>query len=428
MGTTDAITSVDADLSARPEIEMQAMQANASAFTRRRFVAFGAATVTGAAATAAGLTLRTDMPAVPPGEGGASGSPQSVGFEGIHQSGVASTAQGHLLLVAYDLAADARRDDVATVMKSWTSIARQLTTGRASDDKLQIARGAGHNSLTVTVGIGGTMLDRFNIPRPEALVDLPTFEGDQLVASRSNGDLIVQLCADDPIVLAEADRALQRAARPAFDLRWRDSGFRSTTAREGGHTTRNLMGQLDGTNNVSTGSATVGGPVWVDAATPEWLVGGTYMVFRRIRMLLDEWERLPLRQQERAIGRHKASGAPIGSQQETDAVDLDAVDAVGAPLIPTNSHVRLSKPRQGEEMLRRGYSYSAAELDDGSVDQGLLFVSFQSDPRTSFVPVQRRLAAHDKLNPFTRTVGSGLFAVLPGVTDASDWFGRALLA
>lgn len=406
---------------------MHEQEAHASASTRRRFLTLGAATATGAAATAAGLTLRPDTPAASPEGAGAGGSPGSVAFEGIHQSGVASTAQGHLLLLAFDLAADARRGDVATVMRSWTSIARELTAGRASDDTLQIARGAGHSSLTVTVGIGGTMLDRLGVPRPEALVDLPSFEGDQLVASRSDGDLVVQLCADDPIVLAEADRALQRAARPAFGLRWRDNGFRSTTAREGGHTTRNLMGQLDGTNNVSTGAATVGGPVWVDAARPAWLVGGTYMVFRRIRMLLDEWESLPVRQQERVIGRHKASGAPLGSEQETDAVDLDAVDAVGAPLIPAHSHVRLSTPRQGEHMLRRGYSYSAAGLDDRSVDQGLLFISFQSDPRTSFVPVQQRLAAHDDLNPFTRTVGSGLFAVLPGVTDADDWFGRALL-
>ena len=399
----------------------------ASGMSRRGIIALGTAATTGAAATAAGLSLRRNSGASPTGAAARPAPTQEVAFEGVHQSGVASPPQAHLLLTAYDLRTGAGRSELATVLRSWTAILRALTTGGSPGHHLHIGHEAGASALTATVGVGGSLLDRLGVPRPGALVDLPSFDGQRLDGHRSGGDLIVQLCADDPIVLAEADRALQRASRTTLMIRWRDSGFRSTTARHGGHTTRNLMGQLDGTNNVSTSSAAVGGPVWIESTEPAWLTGGSVMVFQRIRMLLDRWEETPLDQQERAIGRHKASGAPIGSTRETDAVDLDAVDAHGAPLIPLDSHVRLSRPRDGEEMLRRGYSYSADELDDGTVDEGLLFISYQQDPRTSFIPVQRRLAARDALNDFTLTIGSGVFAILPGVGGRPDWLGRALL-
>lgn len=394
---------------------------------RRGFIALGAAATTGAAVGAAGVSMRING-AGPTAAVAEPGPPEAVAFEGVHQSGVASPPQVHLVLTAYDLRSGVGRAELASVLRSWTGILRDLTAGASPGHHLEIGREAGASALTATVGVGGSLLDRLGVARPGALVDLPPFEGQRLDPDRSDGDLVVQLCADDPIVLAEADRALQRASRTVLGVRWRDRGFRSTTARQGGHTTRNLMGQLDGTNNVSTSSTAVGGPVWIDASGPAWLTGGTVMVFQRIRMLLDRWEEAPLDVQERAVGRHKASGAPIGSTRETDAVDLTAVDAHGAPLIPRHSHVRLSKPRDGEEMLRRGYSYSAEELDDGSVDEGLLFISYQHDPRTSFIPVQRRLAAHDALNDFTLTVGSGVFAILPGVGSPPDWLGRALLA
>jgi deferrochelatase/peroxidase EfeB len=43
-------------------------------------------------------------------------------------------------------------------------------------------------------------------------------------------------------------------------------------------------------------------------------------------------------------------------------------------------------------------------------------VCFQRDPRTDFVPVQTRLAAADALHEYSQLVGSGLFAIPPGIT------------
>ena len=48
------------------------------------------------------------------------------------------------------------------------------------------------------------------------------------------------------------------------------------------------------------------------------------MVVRRIRMLLEVWDRSTLADQEATIGRVKGSGAPIGKNREHDVVDLAA--------------------------------------------------------------------------------------------------------
>ena len=397
--------------------------------SRRGLFGLGGAAALGAAGAAGGLALRGPQDGAPTnGSPSAPAAPPAVPFHGLHQAGIATPAQDHLVLTAYDAAPDAGRAEIAAVLRAWTAAARELTRGRSPAVDPSIGSDAGPARLTVTVGVGGTLLDQLRIPRPAALADLPTFAGDRLEPARGGGGLVVQLCSDDPMVLAHADRVLRAAAGRTLVLRWQDTGFQGVTAHREGRTPRNLMGQLDGTNNVSTSQEARGGPVWVDGGSPGWMAGGSYLVVRRIRMLLDSWEALPVPAQERVIGRHKISGAPLGARQETDAVDLDARGPDGTPRIPANSHVRLSTPGQGEQMRRRGYAYRAGVLSDGTTDQGLLFLCYQKDPHASFVPVQRRLAAHDALNAFTLTTGSALFAVLPGVHDEGDWLGRSLLS
>ncbi|CAM5596269.1 hypothetical protein SALBM135S_03340 [Streptomyces alboniger] len=60
----------------------------------------------------------------------------------------------------------------------------------------------------------------------------------------------MQIGANDPLVAFHALRALQREAAGAARVRWQMNGFnRSPGATARPMTTRNLMGQIDGTNN-----------------------------------------------------------------------------------------------------------------------------------------------------------------------------------
>ena len=56
-----------------------------------------------------------------------------------------------------------------------------------------------------------------------------------------------------------------------------------------------------------------------------------------------------------------------------------------------------------------------------------MFIAFQRDPRKQFVPMQTRLDANDALNEYLVHTGSGVYAILPGVRDTNDWWGRSLL-
>ena len=152
--------------------------------------------------------------------------------------------------------------------------------------------------------------------------------------------------------------------------------------------------------------------------------GGTYLVARRIRIHLEAWDRSTLGDQERTIGRSKASGAPLGAAHEHDPVDLSALDSFGAPRIPDDAHIRVAAPstNHGAALLRRGYSYAdGVDPTTGELDAGLFFISFQKDPAEQFVPIQRRLASQDALATYLSHTGSGVFACPPGPGPGRPW-------
>jgi deferrochelatase/peroxidase EfeB len=282
------------------------------------------------------------------------------------------------------------------------------------------AIGLGANRLTLTFGVGPTLFvqsgdDRVGLAsrRPEALAELPSFDTDALDPSLSGGDLCIQACADDEQVAFHAVRELLRLGHGIVSLRWSQMGFLPRV--EDGVSPRNLMGFRDGTNNIlGDDVAALERFVWVGSEGPSWLRRGSYLVARRIDIRIDEWDGSSLAEQEEAIGRRKESGAPLTGRQERDDVDLAAVDVDGLPLIPPNAHVRVSAPGSngGARILRRSYSF--VDRGVGRLAAGLLFLAFQRDPRSQFVPIQRQLARADALNRYARHTGSAVFAMFPG--------------
>ncbi|UGS37472.1 putative deferrochelatase/peroxidase EfeN [Capillimicrobium parvum] len=357
-----------------------------------------------------------------------------VPFDGEHQAGIATAAQDRLHFAAFDVVSD-RREDVAGLLRAWTEAARRMTAGRppgpanavelAPPDDTGEAFGLTAARLTVTIGFGPSLFDgRFGLAarRPAALRDLPALPGDELDGARSGGDLCVQACADDPQVAFHAVRNLARIARGTAVIRWSQLGFgRTSSTSRAQDTPRNLMGFKDGTNNLKAEDrAALAESVWVGGEAPDWMRGGTYLVARRIRMLIEVWDRASLGDQEQTFGRHKVSGAPFGGRAEFDAVD--------PARLPADSHVRLARPESngGAALLRRGYSFTDG-LDDqlGQLDAGLFFISFQRDP-DAFVKVQSSLA-RDALNEYIKHVGSAVFAV-PGGTQPGGYVGQPLFA
>jgi len=222
------------------------------------------------------------------------------------------------------------------------------------------------------------------------------------------GDLLLQVCADDPMVVSHTVRTLIKSVRSRATVRWTQRGFRHAVGtRPDGMTMRNLMGQVDGTVNPDPATPDFARQVW-NTGEPAWLAGGTSLVLRRIRMELDTWDELDPPARDLVMGRRQSDGSPLTGSDEFDDADFDALDANGLEVIPPQSHVARARPRHGDErFLRRGYNYD----DDGV---GLLFAAYQADVDRQFVPVQRRLDEFDALNTWTTPVGSAVFVLPPG--------------
>lgn len=365
-----------------------------------------------------------------------------VPFHGVHQPGITTPLQAYGHLLAFDLApgdsgsAGARRKQAAALLRRWSATAREMMEGAPTAHDTDVARDAGPSSLTVTFGFGRGFFSRTGLEHrmPVELRPLPEFSADALDNDRSNGDLWVQIGADDGLVAFAALRAIQRQAPDAARLRWQMSGFNRTPgATAQPMTVRNLMGQVDGTNNPRPSEKSFDKRIFVPHPAPraggeEWMAGGSYAVVRRIRMLLDDWEKQSTHEQEKVIGRHKSDGSPLtGGHEHTDP-DLAKRGSDGGPVIAADAHIRVAAPETngGSALLRRSFSYHDGFREDGAPDAGLLFVAWQADPLRGFVPVQRKLDRGDALSRFIRHEASGLFAV-PGGARQGEYVGQRLL-
>ena len=421
------------------------------AVSRRRFLAGGGAALAVGAAELAGVGSAL-------GAGQALAAARTGGgiepFYGPHQGGVITPAQDQTCLASFDLLAE-RRSEVADLLRHWSELGARMCAGKTAAPLGSPHRvvadtgeaiGLAPGRLTLTFGFSPTLFakegeDRYGLAsrRPAALVELPTFQGDEINAEISGGDITVQACSEDPQVAFHAIRQLARYANGAARLRWAQTGFQ--TAATTNDTPRNLLGFKDGTANPSIRDpALMSRFIWVGGEGPSWMRGGTYMVYRRVRTTIERWDTLTTAQQERIIGRHKLSGAPLGEKSELAPLDLNATDREGEQVIPEDAHVRLAAPQNngGVRILRRVYNYNDG-LDQFTerwppwrqgleYDIGLLFCAYQRDPRTGFIRIFKNLAINDSLNQFSTHTASTIVAVAPGAPRPGCWIGERLFS
>ena len=372
-------------------------------------------------------------------------------FRGAHQAGIVTPAQDRLHFAAFDVTTSSRAQLVA-LLRAWTLAADPMTRGldagevgavdgpdNLPPDDTGEALGLPSAGLTLTFGFGPGLFrdaagrDRFGLAdrRPAALETLPHFPGDALDPARSEGDLCVQACADDPQVAVHAIRNLARIGFGTVSVRWSQLGFgRTSTTSTSQSTPRNLFGFKDGTANVKAEDPkALEEHIWVGADDDAgWLAGGSYLVARRINMGIEIWDRLSLAEQEATVGRTKGTGAPLSGGTEHSAPDF-AMPGSDGPVIPADSHVRVVHPDQngGARMLRRGYNFVDGTDALGSLNAGLFFLAYVRDPRTDFIPVQRRMARSDTMMEYLKVTGSALFAVPPGI-GPGEYVGQSLFA
>jgi deferrochelatase/peroxidase EfeB len=355
--------------------------------SRRRLLA--GAGVFGAGAVAAGLTGYLVRPG---DEQSGAAATTTVPFYGAHQ------------LVGEDSALDAPPVD----------------TGEAV--------GSPVSGLTVTVGYGPSLFDqRFGLAarKPSALADLPALPNEDLDPNYTGGDLCIQACSDDPLVAFHAVRNMARIGMGVVEHNWMELGFgRTSTTSTAQATPRNLLGFKDGTRNIKAEQTDLLNQyVWAGQETDQpWMRGGSYLVARKIRIFVENWDRDYLQDQENTIGRSKVSGAPLSGRTEFTTPAFNANAASGLPAIPAHAHIRLAsfEHNGGTRILRRGYSFTdGIDPQTGTLLGGLFFIAFMKNP-DQFIKLQQSLAA-DALNEYIQHTGSAVFACPPGLRSGQHW-------
>ena len=254
------------------------MDRTSAPVSRRRLLTGGALTVGGALA-GAGITA-SGRPE-PSGTGAGPAAPAGLGrhtepFYGEHQAGIATRPQAHASFLAFDLAEGVDREALGRMMRLLTDDAARLTQGTPAlaDVEPELARMPAR--LTVTFGFGPGLFTAAGLDhlRPPSVKPLPPFPIDRLQQRWTGGDLLIQICADDPLTVSHAQRMLIADTRAFARLRWVQRGFGHGRAMQDddGATQRNILGQLDGTANPVPGSELFDTVVWADRE-PEWFTG-----------------------------------------------------------------------------------------------------------------------------------------------------------
>ncbi len=406
--------------------------------SRRRFLQGTTAGVASSALVGGLLAAGAHADAAVGTASAADETPAVIPFHGPHQAGVFTPQQNAAMFAAFDVTASDKAGLVA-LFRTLTDRIRFLTAGGTPVD-LGLAAPPSDSDilgpvvpadgLTITLGVGSSLFDdRFGIAasRPAKLKPMTVFPNDSPDPRWCHGDLMLQICANNHDTVQHALRDIAKHTRGGMQLRYRMNGFRSPSRPSG--TPRNLMGFKDGIVNPTVAEADKLTWVQPNAGEPAWATGGSYQVVRIIRMLVEFWDRVSLKEQENMFGRKRDSGAPQDGANEFDAPDY-AADPNGNTILLT-AHIRVANPRtpktDSSRIYRRGYNYDAGVDLNGNIDVGLLFCCYQQDLVRQFEAVQTRLL-DEPLVDYIQPYGGGYFFALPGVADERDWFGRGFLA
>ncbi|HTJ69518.1 MAG TPA: Dyp-type peroxidase [Actinospica sp.] len=209
--------------------------------------------------------------------------------------------------------------------------------------------------LTVVAGVGSDAWDRlFGGPRPAELHPFRPLAGPRHTAPATPGDLLfhirarrMDLCFE---LAGQLTRRLGAAARVVDEVH----GFKYFDERD-------LMGFVDGTEN-PTGPAALAAALVPADQDPDF-AGGSYVIVQKYLHDLTAWNRLPVEEQEKAIGRTKL-----------DDIELDD-DAK-----PADSHVALTTivEQDGRErqILRDNMPFGRV----GSGEFGTYFIGYSATP------------------------------------------------
>ncbi len=288
--------------------------------------------------------------------------------EGMLPDEVIRDHRAEAMFVFASLRADLDRTGVENWLRRATELVSDLTDPVRGDSVASVAVGLGP-----TFFVTGTS-PRFGLEQklPVGLASPPLVPGVADPAAAAH-DVLFYIMTTSEAAAAWFIEGLSGTRSLGLVRTTVERGFQREDGRE-------LSGFKDGVRNVPGSARRRVAFVNRDLAPdePHWTEDGTYMAYLKVRQDLDRFNALPVGEQEQIIGRRKPDGSRLDLQAGTDP---RTEGEFTAPSPTPNSHVRKTGPRGALHdrtlIFRRGVPYLNLR-EDGSLDGGLQFVSFQS--------------------------------------------------
>lgn len=216
----------------------------------------------------------------------------------------------------------------------------KLQKGFVSDLEIK-AKNPYHGNLSVLIGYGPKIfeINGMKKPKPSYLTDQwlfrqPRTGGGAILADVglkyadditsndvANDHVIIQFIGDSQIVthraVVETWKVLRKAETDPLAVPMTMRSFYTGFNRPDN---RGWLGFHDGVSNIRSSDRYAN--ISIDKkdldAADYWTTGGTYIAFLRITIDLNIWESIPVKQQERIVGRDKATGCPLIGIDEYD--------------------------------------------------------------------------------------------------------------
>lgn len=371
-------------------------------------------------------------------------------FRGEHQPGVITPQQQQMHTAAFDVMDNMERQDIIKLLKDWSLAAERMMAGELVNDMKAFrdvppddtgeTMDLGPGSLTITFGFGETFFkkdgkDRFGIAdrMPQSMKGgIPKMAAEFFEDGKSYGDIIIQSCAEDPMIAMHAIHNLTRIGFGTVKVKWSQLGYgRTSSTSKNQSTPRNLFGFKDGTASLKAedGDKLLNEHVWIQPEDDggKYFAGGTFLCFRKIYQMMEVWDDLVLSEQETIIGRDKIEGAPLSGKKEMDTPDFKKKGEDGELLIAPDSHLAKVHPDNngGAHMLRRGYNYMEGSNEYGRLNGGLFFIAFVRDPKRNFINILKRMY-NDQMTEYLQHLATGLYVCPPGVKEGEQYIGQKL--
>lgn len=299
-------------------------------------------------------------------------------------------------------------------------------------------------------GGGGHILESSDLSYSEETVDNHML----------NDEFLIQCIADNGFftnrAAVEVWKEICNMERKDLRAPLRVSGFYTGFQRAD---QRNWLGFHDGVSNLESYQRSK--VISVEARElndqDKWMSNGTYMAFMRMPINLEKWEKIPLSQQEKIIGREKLTGCPLigvdargkpikdsrcpvrGTSEVIDPGNERFRErpqygiAIGNRIIQL-SHIGLTRPKaaltipyqKSSRIFRQGFEFLNYSKENSRFIPGLNFVSFQNTPESLFrsLTYKPKIAlkslaerSFSGLNEFTSVLVGGIFLVPPSLPN-----------